>query len=378
MVACDAVEAVRVDSWTQACDPGLLSCVDAVVVCVSAEAGRSQALRHEMGLLADALASHRLSGVVLSSGISGVVPGEDNPFITISPNVSSDELWGRVATIRQYQPLLRRMEDQVAVMQRLGKKLNEHFVEVDQELRLASRLQRDFLPKRLPEVGDIRFATLYRPAAWVSGDVYDVRRLDEKSISIYLADAVGHGVAAGLLTMFIKQAIAGKHIGNDGYRIVPPAEVLEGLNSELAGQQLPNCQFVTACYATIDAVTHELTFSRAGHPHPIHVGVDGTCCEVRTVGGLLGVFPGESFPSVDLVLQPGERLILYSDGLEEVIITHRQRSDGQVRFSEPFLAAARQPAGEFIDALTAHLDRAEGSLSPGDDMTVVAVERLKR
>jgi len=67
---------------------------------------------------------------------------------------------------------------------------------VDQELRLDSRLQRDFLPKQLPTVGDIRFHVLYRPATWVCGDVYDVQRLDERFIGFYLADAVGHGVAA--------------------------------------------------------------------------------------------------------------------------------------------------------------------------------------
>jgi serine phosphatase RsbU (regulator of sigma subunit) len=214
-----------------------------------------------------------------------------------SPDASADELWGRIAAIQQYRPLLNRMEEQVAGMQRLGKKLNEQFVEVDQELRLASRLQRDFLPKQLPAISDIRFHVLYRPATWVCGDVYDVQRLDETFIGLYLADAVGHGVAAGLLTMFIKQAITGKRIYQDGYLIVPPHDVLEQLNSQLADQHLPNCQFVTACYATIDLRTREICLARGGHPHPIHVGADGTCVEVRTVGGLLGIFHGETFPS---------------------------------------------------------------------------------
>src|SRR4029078_8146606 len=156
-------------------------------------------------------------------------------------------------------------------MQRLGKRLNQQFVEVDQELRLASRLQQDFLPRSFPEVGEVRFAALYRPATWVSGDVYDVRRLDETRVNFYLADAVGHGVAAGLLTMFIRQSIVGKRVEQDSYQVIPCDEVLGTLNNQLAEQELPNCQFVTACYGVVDAHKSIVTFARGGHPHPVHV-----------------------------------------------------------------------------------------------------------
>jgi len=97
--------------------------------------------------------------------------------------------------------------------------------------------------------------------------------------------------------MFIKQAISGKLVHQDGYVIVPPDAVLEGLNSHLADQQLPNCQFVTACYGHLDLQTCEICLARGGHPHPIHVGRDGACAEVRTSGGLLGIFHGETFPA---------------------------------------------------------------------------------
>jgi len=304
------------------------------------------------------------------------VPGDDDPFMRVPAEASADELWGRIAAIQQYRPMLRQMEEQVAGMQRLGKKLNEQFVEVDQELRLASRLQRDFLPKMLPAVGDVRFHALYRPATWVCGDVYDVQRLDETAISFYLADAVGHGVAAGLLTMFIKQAIVGKQIRQDGYAIIPPDVVLERLNSQLADQQLPNCQFVTACYGTIDLTRSEVLLARGGHPHPIHIGADGTCAEVRTVGGLLGIFHGETFPSTSLGLEPGAKLLLYSDGLEDVIISRRDREQTCVQFTPEFIELARMPGLQLVRRIEDQLDAAEGSLQPADDMTLILIERL--
>ncbi len=375
LIASRNLTALYAPTCRAACEPSLLTRSSAVLICTE-EHPEGPVNRQEMQLLADALASHRLCGVVLSSGTVGVVPGDGDALIAVPADVSADELWGRIATIQQYRPLLQRMEEQVIGMQRLGKKLNEQFVEVDQELRLASRLQRDFLPKQLPSVGDIRFQVLYRPATWVCGDVYDVQRLDESFVGFYLADAVGHGVAAGLLTMFIKQAIAGKLIYQDGYVIVPPCDVLERLNSLLADQQLPNCQFVTACYGTVDVQSHIVSFSRGGHPHPVHVGVDGTCAEVRTVGGLLGIFQGEPFPSTTVALEPGEKFVLYSDGLEDLVLCRHDRENARTHFTPEFLQMASQPGPDFIRAVENHLNDAEGSLQPADDMTVVVIERL--
>lgn len=381
MIGSRDLRVVRAANCRQACDPALLARTDAVVICpdaVDTPAGGAATgeARHALQLLADALASHRLTGVALSPGPTGVAPGDDDPLMYVSAEATADELWGRIAAIQQFRPLLHRMEEQMVGMQRLGKKLNEQFVEVDQELRLASRLQRDFLPKTLPVVEDIRFHVLYRPASWVCGDVYDVQRLDESHMAIYLADAVGHGVAAGLLTMFIKQAITGKRIFQDRYVIVPPDTVLEQLNGQLADQHLPNCQFVTACYATLDLESHEIRLARGGHPHPIHVGRDGTCVEVHTVGGLLGIFHGETYPSTSLILEPGEKLILYSDGLEDALIRGQDRQEGQTHFTESFLEMARQPGAQLVGGIQEQINAAEGSLQPSDDMTLLVVERL--
>jgi len=376
LVSAGKINAVYVDSCGEACNPSLLSNVDAVVVCDFPEPGRSVRETGEIRLLSDALFSHRLSGVVLSSDVPGSTPEDDDAFVFVPEDISEEELWGRLATIQKYRPLLRRIEEQIAVMQQLGNKLNQQFTEVDQELRLASRLQRDFLPKSFPEIGDYRFAALYLPASWVSGDVYDVRRLDESHIGMYLADAVGHGVAAGLLTMFIKQAIVGKRVQDDKYIIIDPGEVLATLNTELAGQHLPHCQFATACYAVIDIESHELSFSRAGHPYPLHVSPNGKCVELQTGGGLLGIFNGEVFPSETVTLKPGEKFIMYSDGLEYTIISQRLREGDEVCFSPEFQETICQPAQECMERLAQLLDQTEGSIQPADDITALVIERL--
>ncbi len=376
MIGIHGVKAFGVSSCRKACDPELLSQVDALLVCEPPDDLDAEAWQNDLQLLSDALSSHRLTGIRLSPDTAGVVSGDDHALMPAPVDASPEELWGRVATIRQYRPFLVQLDHQVAAMQRLGKKLNQQFVEVDQELRLASRLQRDFLPKSFPQLGDIRFGAIYRPAAWVSGDMYDVFRIDEHHVGCYLADAVGHGIAAGLLTMFIKQAVIGKRIHEGGYTIVPPAEVLSNLNTELTRQELPNCQFVTACYALVDTRSGEITLSRAGHPHPVHVSAGGECTEVRTLGGLLGVFPEETFVSGRLQLLPGEKLLLYSDGMEDTVVCARNRQQGQVQFTPEFRELVRQPLNVCLRSLGARLDGQEGSLQPLDDVTLVGIEHV--
>lgn len=328
-----------------------------------------------MRLLSDALMGHGLCGIVLSPPGTEISKNCDGVLAVVPQTISVDELWGRLAAIHQYRPLFRHIEKQVAVMQRLGKKLNQQFTQVDQELRLASRLQRDFLPKSFPKLGDIHFDSLFRPASHVSGDIYEVVRLDESHIGFYLADAVGHGIAAGLLTMFIKQAMPGKHIDEHGHTILTPRQVLHSLNRTLVQQDLPNCQFVTALYGLINIKTNDVSLARGGHPHPIHVNAFGRCAQVLTSGGLLGIFPDEDFSVTTLRMEPGDKLILYSDGVENEIVSQRDSDRSEVEFTPFFRDAIRQPLSTFMTTMAARLDGAEGSLEPMDDVTILGIER---
>src|SRR5687767_9061625 len=116
---------------------------------------------------------------------------------------------------------------EVSVLRRRDETLKFYMHRLDEELRLAARLQQDFLPKNLPQVGNVRFHTLYRPAGYVSGDLYDVMRLDERNVGFYMADAVGHGMPAALLTMFLKNALVTKDISPAGYRLLSPAQTMK-------------------------------------------------------------------------------------------------------------------------------------------------------
>ena len=144
-----------------------------------------------------------------------------------------------VELIAQVNALLRIKErhDQLSAKasetQRINKRLQAAYQQIDQELELARRVQESFLPQTLPQLPQVRFAVKYRPCGRVGGDFYDVFRLDEQHLGLYVADAMGHGVPASLLTIFVKTSVKAKEIHGQSYRLVPPDEVLERLNRDL-------------------------------------------------------------------------------------------------------------------------------------------------
>lgn len=282
---------------------------------------------------------------------------------------------------------------------------------MDEELRLAAQLQRDFLPVTPPRTGRLDFRVLYRPASYVSGDIYDIARLDEDHVGFFLADAVGHGVPAALMTVYIKRSLLTKEIDRtlpQHYRIVPPNESMARLNHDLVAHQGGKVRTATAVYGVLNEKTLELHMARAGHPFPLLLRNDGR--EVRTIepdGALLGVFPEEEYELTKLRLEPGDRLLLYSDGFElafreatspssaerslaaaaahladpPAIIPHggadRLSEAAAALFENPYAHALRALGHGTLDQamhrLGESLDSQAGSLHQADDLTALVV-----
>ncbi|MCK4340376.1 MAG: SpoIIE family protein phosphatase [Phycisphaerae bacterium] len=301
---------------------------------------------------------------------------ESGPLVEwLASDVGLDELVGKVSTVARYVPLLEGLERELRHMQRLGQQLNRYFSEIDQEMRLAGRLQRDFLPRKLPIIPPYHFHVVYRPASWVSGDMYDVFRIDEHHIGMFVADAMGHGVAAGLLTMFLRQALEPKRVAGSSYSILTPGEVLDHLHQCLVRQKLPNCQFVTAAYGIIDTRRRELILARAGHPYPVHISPGGKLREVRIDGSLLGLADIPSgLEEAHIPLAVGDKVVIYTDGVEDEILRPRAEVGEKTVFTAQFQAWAQRSASGLVEALENHLDCREGSLHPADDVTVLTLE----
>lgn len=248
----------------------------------------------------------------------------------------------------------------------------DHF---DEQLRLASQVQRDLLPNPMPLSPSACFHALYLPADHVSGDIYDVVRLDEAHMAISLADATGHGMPAALLTVLIKRSFRGKTIDNGSYRIMEPDEVLRNMNRELLDMNLSHCQFVTGLHAIYDESRRCLRWARGGLPHPVLVRADEDPSFVRTTGVLLGAVENPLFDVVEQPLKPGDVIYFYTDGLEALLC---RRSAGENPFdisTSPWFMSlvGRQPADVLAEIAQIRRDIPPDAW-PFDDISVVCVE----
>jgi sigma-B regulation protein RsbU (phosphoserine phosphatase) len=330
--------------------------------------------RERVAALVRRLTARSVATVVWGAGAE--LRNEGGPLVEwVSPDAGPDEVVGKLGTLARYVPLVKGLERELKHLHRLGDQLSRYVGEIDQELRLAGRLQRDFLPREAPCLPPYEFQALYRPASWVSGDIYDVFRIDEHHVGMFVADAMGHGVAAGLVTMFLRQALVSKRISGHSYTIVEPAQALLELHECLARQRLPDSQFVTAVYAIIDTRCGQVRLARAGHPYPLHLRRDGSIHEVRSIGTLLGLtdIPAE-FGEAQLTLAPGDKLLVYTDGVEDAMLVPTPPRGEGVIFTPQLRQWARLSAAEFVREAQEHLDSCEGSLHPSDDATLLLLE----
>jgi serine phosphatase RsbU (regulator of sigma subunit) len=331
-------------------------------------------MRDETGAITGTTTTAATAAVTTSS--ASVLPATSaSAGGTPLANDSSPAVSAALHHMEQLQQEMDALRMELNLLRRRDETLNFHLTRIDEELRLAARLQQDFLPKELPEVGPVRFHTLFRPAGYVSGDLYDVMRLDETHVGFYMADAVGHGVPAALLTMFIKQALATKEIFAGGYRLIPPGEALARLNQTLVEQNLAHATFVTALYGIVDTVSLEVTIARAGHPAPMILRADGKRVDpLQPDGGLLGIFPGETYDTATAQLSPGDRLLVYTDGIE---LAFGGEPIDAAQLAQELASRSHLTSEQLLHDFCDHLDAQLGSLTPKDDVTAILVDVLK-
>ena len=244
--------------------------------------------------------------------------------------------------------------------------------EMVNQLQMAGQVQRDFLPNNLPNTEKLMWSTVFLPADWVSGDIYDITRLDENHIGFYLADAVGHSMPAALLTIFIKQAITMRQTTGNDYKIFSPAEVLTNLSERIVAQNFSGCQFVTCCYCLLNTETLQLTYARAGHPYPILIGEDGRLKQLQARGTLLGVFENSEFAQETVQLNQGDKLLIYSDGAEPLIGTAADSE--HFDYSQEFLRLKDNDAERLTFKLEILAEAERETSSEIDDITTIVLQ----
>lgn len=301
------------------------------------------------------------------------------------------------------QPTIDNLLHENSSLRRFQQGLRGQIEKVNEELQLASQVQRDFLPRDLPKIDGIDIAAFFRPCGYVSGDIYDVQRLDDRHIGFFVADAVGHGVPAALMTMALARTLHMTEIRGEHGEVVSPGEALGRLNREMIRRHGSTPRFATAVYGMIDLERMRVTVAGAGHPPPLRVRAAGIE-PVPTHGSLLGVFPDDSYDEVSFDIGEDEVIVIHTDGFEtafpEAEADHHSRRIPTVNylahFQGMFHAIQRSDLGEEdprfrpraglvhadrgrLDAglseLAHRLDNHAGSLHQVDDLTAIVLAR---
>jgi sigma-B regulation protein RsbU (phosphoserine phosphatase) len=293
--------------------------------------------------------------------------GADTYLLRPCPSI---ELLGQVGAFLRTKELHDRLTEKSAEIHRINHRLQQAYQQMDQELELARRIQLSLLPHTLPEAPRVRFAVHYRLCGRVGGDFYDVFRLDEQHVGFYVADAMGHGVPASLLTIFVKKGVKPKEVFGQQYRLLSPSEVLLRLNKELLEQALSESPFITMAYALYNHHDQSFQFARAGHPYPLYIPSEGEPRFWQVQGSLLGVFD-TMFPSQLHHLRAGDKVLFYSDGVDAAQIEERLPG------AESLLASASKHRALLIEEFVAAVARdLFGQANPPDDLTLLGLETL--
>jgi serine phosphatase RsbU (regulator of sigma subunit) len=248
-------------------------------------------------------------------------------------------------------------------------KLAQQLSAIQKELETARLIQQSILPETAPQIDGLDIAARYLPMASVAGDFYDFVVVDKKHVGILVADVSGHGMPAALIASMLKIALAAQSGHADD-----PARVLHGLNQALCGKFQHH--YVTAAYAFVDMERRKLTYAGAGHPPLLMWGAASP--HVRDVlenGLFLGKFAFATYSSIEVPLSPGDRGLLYTDGVSET-----NNPEGAEFGSErlrPFLEGEKNgSANELADRLLKEVERwaARGQGDElDDDLTMVSI-----
>lgn len=232
--------------------------------------------------------------------------------------------------------------------------------EIQKELEVAKRIQLSILPGEFPSSANFRVAARYVPMTSVAGDFYDFIVADDRQAGLLIADASGHGVPAALIASMVKVAATSQRAN-----AADPANLLSGMNSVLCGNTQD--QFVTAAYVHLDSVSRTFRYSAAGHP-PMLLLRNGKVTEIIENGLILAAFNVVTFANAVHPLEPGDRCLLYTDGLVDAV-----NAKGDFFGQDALSAVLRQTAELALSAASDRIIAAvqQWSASQDDDLTAL-------
>ncbi|HOJ49653.1 MAG TPA: SpoIIE family protein phosphatase [Spirochaetota bacterium] len=262
--------------------------------------------------------------------------------------------------------LEKKVEERTAELQKAYKEIEKRNKQIENDIKMASIIQKNMLPKTLPPSLKTGIYTIYKPMEMMGGDFYDFVPIDEDKLGIFISDVSGHGVPAAFITSMIKTLIT-----TMPDKTISPKEFLKFINNNIYNQTSGN--FITAFYGILDQKNMTLRYAKASHPEPILIKNNGQISLLEGKGNLLGVFEDISIEEYEIKLEPKDKIIFYTDGLIEAVNKYLNQ------FESEFLKIVDKNYSynilSLIDTIIEELEKYW--VSQEDDVCIIGIEMGK-
>ncbi len=291
---------------------------------------------------------------------------------TVGALILGEKLTGTAYTSEDVN-LLSALAGQMSISVQNGLLLRERVavVRIEEELNLARRIQSSFLPSTFPRMERLDIHAINTPSRQVGGDYYDLVSPAGGGRLVAIADVSGKGVPAALLTSMLQASLR-----TQAENTTSVSEILSGINA-LVYRSTSSEQFATFFLARIDEGTLRMSYSNAGHNYPVLLRRNGRHEYLERGGMMVGMFEGATFEEATVQLEPGDRVVLFTDGVSEAVNAAGQEF-GEDRIRDlvrelPGDLSAREVTSRILEALHRFLDGVE----PQDDVTVMVLRVLE-
>jgi len=295
--------------------------------------------------------------------IEGMEAGADD--FLVKP-INKEEMRVRIHAGERVLELERGLADRNRELSAINVQLQTAYERIEGDLKAAAWMQANLLPSPSRKTLNVTSEWRFRPSSYVAGDIFNIFPVDDGLVGFYLLDVSGHGVPAAMLSVTLSMVLSPdsaygsplKRLNSDTgmYDVVPTADVVRDLNQRF---QSKDDRYFTIIYGLFDSRTGDLTLTQAGHPSPVLIQQGRELNVLGEGGAPVGLWPDMQYDTIHASLCPGNRLMLYSDGVIECANTQGELF-GEERLLNYLRATRWEPLPQMLAGLESAMEQWRG------------------